>query len=92
MNPVLDSDFLKNLKKVDIRIRKSFKERIILFSKNPTDPQLKNHALRGQYEGYRSIDITANYRAVYKEVKIGEEPVAYFSLLGTHEELYGKRN
>lgn len=92
MNPVLDSDFLKKLKKVDVKIRKSFKERIILFSKNPTNPELNNHALKEQYEGYKSIDITVDYRAIYEEVKIGGEKVAYFVILGTHEELYGKSN
>lgn len=92
MNTVLDSDFLKKLKKVDVRIRKSFKEKIILFSKNPVDPQLNNHALREQYEGYKSIDITADYRAIYEEVKIKRKKVSYFILLGTHEELFGISN
>lgn len=91
MNPVLDADFLKRFKKVDVKIRKSFKEKIILFSKNPNDPQLNNHALKDEYEGYMSIDITADYRAIYKEAQIGGEIVAYFIELGTHDQLYRKR-
>lgn len=90
MNIVYDPAFYKKLKKVDARIRTSVKERIQLFSSNPTDPQLNNHPLKASYCRYRSIDITADYRAIYKEVKIGDEIVAYFVALGTHEELYAK--
>jgi len=39
--------------------------------------------------GCRSIDVTADYRAIYKEVREGKEFNAYFVALGTHEELYG---
>lgn len=80
--------FLKIFKKVDVRIRNSFKERILIFSKNPKDLQLNNHKLKREWLGYRSLDVTSNYRAIYREVTPGEEPVAYFVTLGTHEELY----
>lgn len=90
MNVVYDPDFLEKLKKVDVRIRKSIKEKILLFSNSPNDPQLDNHPLQEKYQGYKSIDITFDYRAIYKEVQIGGEIVAYFVVLGTHKELYGK--
>lgn len=83
-----DPAFIKALKKADVRIRKSFKERIDIFAKNPLDPQLNNHLLRKPYEGLRSIDITADYRAVYQETEVGKEKLAYFVILGTHQELY----
>ncbi len=57
--------FLKLFKQVDVRIRKSFKERIILFSKNPHDLQLNNHVLKDPYTGCRSIDVSADWRAIY---------------------------
>lgn len=85
-----DPAFIKALKKVDVRIRKSFKERIAIFAKNPYDQQLNNHALREPYEGLRSIDITNDYRAVYEEITENDEEIAYFSILGTHYELYKK--
>lgn len=86
-----DPAFLKKLKKLNIRLRKSVKERIILFSKDQNELQLDNHALRDEYKGFRSIDITSDYRAIYKETQIGDEVAAYFIILGTHKELYGKR-
>lgn len=88
MKIVYDPVFINSLKRVNVRIRKSFKERILLFSKDPYNPHLDNHALREKYQGYRSIDITADYRAIYKERHQGEEIIAYFTELGTHEQLY----
>jgi len=82
--------FLKTFKKVDVRIRKSFKEKILIFTKDPLDLRLDNHELKKEWQGYRSIDITSDYRAVYKETQIEDETVAYFVALGTHKELYQK--
>jgi len=85
-----DPDFLTKLKKVDIRIHKSFKQRIRIFLEDPDSPQLNNHLLRKPYLGYRSIDITVDYRAFYEVINEGEEIVVYFSVLGTHDQLYRK--
>lgn len=81
--------FFRQYKKANIRIRGSVDEKIKVFLKDPDDPQLDNHQLKDEYLGYRSIDITSDYRAVYRETQIGEDVVAYFETLGTHEELYG---
>ncbi|TSC85748.1 MAG: translation repressor RelE [Microgenomates group bacterium Gr01-1014_7] len=88
MNVKLDPDLLKKLKKLDIRIRNSFREKILIFQKNPNESLLNNHELRDQYKGLRSIDITNDYRAIYEEMTAGEDTIAYFSILGTHNELY----
>lgn len=87
---IYDPAFLNQIKKVNVRIRKSFKERIGLFLKNPNDPMLNNHPLRDEYSGYRSIDITSEWRGLYTEKYTDEDTVAYFVILGTHDELYGK--
>lgn len=88
MNVKLDPDFFRKLKKLDVRIRRSFKEKMAIFTKNPHDQSLNNHKLREPYKGLRSIDITNDYRAVYEEVTKDDEEIAYFSILGTHDELY----
>lgn len=82
--------FLKNFKKVDVRIRKSFKEKILLFAKNPNDSQLNNHELTKEWQGHRSIDVTVDYRAVYKKETLGKDKAAHFVILGTHDQLYKK--
>lgn len=90
MKVVLDSDLLRKLKKIDVKVRKAFKEKILLFSKNPNDSQLNNHKLKDEYEGYLSINITSDYRAIYKKTQITGADVGYFVDLGTHEQLYKK--
>lgn len=86
-----DPAFIKALKQADVRISKSFKEKIAIFAKNPYNLNLNNHKLKQEYEGYRSIDITADWRAIYEEIDTGEEEkTAYFFAIGTHEQLYEK--
>ena len=84
----LSKRFQEKLKKQNVRIRKSFKERIHLFIKNPSDPILDNHPLHREFTGYRSIDITANYRAVFEILQEAEETIYFFFLFGTHKELF----
>jgi len=85
-----DPQFLKKLKKLDVRIRKSFKERILLFARDPQNSQLNNHSLRREYTNFRSIDITNDWRALYTEKNEEDEIIAYFEEIGTHKELYGE--
>ncbi len=51
---------------------------------DPFNARLRNHPLLGKYNGYRSIDIRPDLRAVYKDY--GDE--AIFVALGTHSQLY----
>lgn len=88
MKIVYDHGFLQKFKKANIRIRKSIKERILLFSKDSSNPRLNNHPLKKEFLGYRSIDITGDFRVVYKETEIEKETAVYFITFGTHKELY----
>ncbi len=80
-------NFKKQYKKIPQKIKQRLKERVNIFGKDPFDPLLHNHALAGNFEGYRSIDITGDVRAVYKAL---DENTVEFALIGTHHELYGK--
>lgn len=82
--------FLETLKKANVKIRKSFKQRITVFAADPYNPQLNNHLLKDNYQGYRSINVTSDWRAIYQEVLIAGKKNAYFIALGTHRQLYGK--
>ncbi len=84
-----NTEFITHYKKVEVRIAKAVDQKLQIFAKNPYDYGLRNHPLRDEWGGYRSIDITNDYRAIYKEVYEGEEINAYFVALGTHKELYG---
>jgi addiction module RelE/StbE family toxin len=92
MKAQLSPRLLKKVKTVDVRIRRRFYLRIAIFEKNHLGPILNNHALKSEYSGYRSINITADYRAVYEEVDAGDDKkIAYFIALGTHEELFSPK-
>ncbi len=79
---------LRKLATQEIKI--SFRETLELFVENPQHPQLRNHALRGRYAGYRSIDITGDWRAVFQTRVTETQEIVTFQFLGTHEQLYGK--
>ena len=57
--------FDKQYAKLNFKVKLSFKRRISLFKANPFEVTLSNHALKGKYLGYRSIDITGDVRALY---------------------------
>ena len=80
------SKFKKKIKKIPTEIIHKFKERSKLFEKNQFEHILSNHKLHGEYAGYNSINITGNYRAVFKYVT--EDQVIFYDI-GTHPELYG---
>ena len=65
-------NFIKQSKKLNPKLRNQLVQRITLFSTNPLDSQLRDHQLKGQYKQYRSIDVTGDYRALYK-VKENEQ-------------------
>ena len=80
--------FYRLYKKTNVRIKKEVDRKIKIFRQDPLHPSLHNHELRDEYQGLRSIDVTTDYRAIYEEIKVDDETIAYFSLLGTHKQLY----
>ncbi len=92
MRVQLTPELIKKVKKQDVRIRKSFKIAINLFSKDPNYLGLNNHSLSKEWEGFKSIDITSDLRAVYQEISEADETFAYFVDLDTHDQLYRKHN
>jgi addiction module RelE/StbE family toxin len=77
--------FNKQRKAAPLEIKQALRDALDLFSEDPTHPSLRNHSLTGEYAGFRSIDVTEDWRAVYRE-----EPERFlFMELGTHSQLYG---
>ncbi len=83
-----DPDFITKLKKLDVRVHKSFKESLTIFIDHPHNPQLNNHPLKRNYLGYRSIDITNDWRVIFSEKIEQGETIAFFVGIGNHKELY----
>ena len=85
MNITLHKDFEKQFIKLNPSQQKKFRERRNIFLQEQFHPSLNNHALKGKYLGYRSINITGDLRAIYK--KIGEDIM--FIDIDSHSNLYG---
>lgn len=89
MRIIYHARFIKELSKTPKKIQSVVKTKIHLFSNNPRHPLLRNHLLIGEYKGYRSINITGDWRAIYYESdSLTDKPSAIFLTLGTHSKLY----
>lgn len=81
--------FKKQYEKADSKIKDAFDQRFELFKEDIFHSLLNNHALTGQYSGYKSINVTGDWRAIYSESEDENgRKIIIFELLGTHSELY----
>jgi addiction module RelE/StbE family toxin len=78
--------FNKSYKKCSAKVQKQFKKRLKLFLENPYNPLLENHALYGEWQDFRSINVTGDYRALYYNLN---DDIVEFFIVDTHNNLYG---
>ena len=78
--------FSKQYDRSPQKVKLAFNGRLKLFIKDKHHPLLYNHALTGNYAGFRSISITGDWRALYSEAENGE--LIFFEFIGTHSQLY----
>ncbi|KKR31853.1 MAG: hypothetical protein UT65_C0015G0015 [Parcubacteria group bacterium GW2011_GWF2_39_8b] len=86
MHIAFSSSLNKKIKKIPTKIVDKFFERLEIFKKDIFSPILNNHKLHAEYEGCSSINVTGNFRAIFKHV---DDNHVVFSDLDTHPELYG---
>ena len=79
-------NFEKQIIKLRPNVREKFYDQLSLFMIQPNTPLLNNHALKGKYVGYRSINITGDVRALFFR---DQGRVIFFAYIGTHSQLYG---
>jgi addiction module RelE/StbE family toxin len=77
--------FNKQRKSAPLAIKQAFRDALDLFSEDPTHSALRNHPLSDEYAGFSSIDVTEDWRALFRQ----EKDRIIFAYLGTHDELYG---
>lgn len=80
--------FLKHYSKLPLKIQEKTDAALFVFFGNPLDPILRNHALHGKYEGCRSIDITGDFRMIFRELSDGSYEILELLDIGTHSQLY----
>ncbi len=86
MKIVFKKTFVRQYGKLDIQSQKKIEKTIELFEKDPFDPQLRNHALKGILKGKRSISAGFDLRIIFEE----QDGYALIIMLavGSHNQLY----
>lgn len=82
---LLHKNFKKQYKKLRSSEKEKFKERRNLFVLDQFSSILNNHALHGEYAGYRSINITGDLRVFYEPK---DKDVVQFLIIDTHSNLF----
>lgn len=86
MEIIYSSKFARGYKKLPNNIKDSAEEQETVFRKNPFDPALKTHKLKGKLNGFLSFSIGYKYRIIFEFSK--DKNTAYFHSVGDHE-IYG---
>ena len=84
MNILLSKKFEKMFEKCPQEIKLKFIERLKIYRYDKYSTILNNHTLSGRLKGYRSINISGDYRAIFKE----KSTELIFIAIGTHSQLY----
>ena len=59
---------------------------LMVFRKDPFQPSLRNHELKGNLAGKRAISVGFDLRIIYSEE--GDHAVVYLLKTGTHNQVY----
>ena len=81
------SQFKKSFKKADRKIQVATIKRLVLFAHATHHPLLNTHSLTGKWRGYYSINVTGDWRAIFR---YSTDETVLFVELGTHSQLFGK--
>ncbi len=67
MRIIYHKKFLKQFEKLMLEKQEAVTEAVDLLRKNPFDPLLRNHPLRGDMKGQRSISAGFDLRIIFEE-------------------------
>jgi addiction module RelE/StbE family toxin len=59
--------------------------RLTLFQQNPSNPLLKDHALKGSDQHLRAFSISGDIRIIYQQL---DQDTVLFLDIGTHNQVY----
>lgn len=73
--------FEREYKNLSLKLKKAAEEKEKIFRKNPLDPRLKTHKLKGALKEFWSFSISWQYRIVFEFV---DENTIWFHSVGDH--------
>jgi len=83
MEIIYSSKFAREYKKLPKEIKDLAEEQEIIFRKNPFNPTLKTHKLKGKFAGFLSFSIGYKYRIIFEFSK--DKKTIYFHAVGDHD-------
>ena len=81
---IFNKSFYKDYEKLPKKIQDKFWNRLEIFKENKTNKILNNHSVDKAFTNCRRINVTGDYRAIFKEY----DDMVVFVNIGTHSELY----
>lgn len=78
MEIIYSSKFAREYKKLPNNIKNIAEEQEIIFRKDPFDPKLKTHKLKGKLSGFLSFSIGYKYRIIFEFAK--DKNTVYFHI------------
>ena len=82
INVQYSKHFKKQFRKLPPKMQQQFKERLKILLRNPQHPTLNIHALKGQYVGCFSMNVSGDIRAIFR--RKSAETTLLFLLIGAH--------
>jgi len=83
MEIIYSSKFAREYKKLPDNIKDIAEEQESFFRKDPFDPKLKTHKLKGKLSGFLSFSIGSKYRIIFEFAR--EKNKVYFHSVGNHD-------
>ncbi len=83
MEIIYSQKFAKEYKKLSESVKRIAEIKEKIFRKNPFDPKLKTHRLKGRLKDFYSFSIDYKYRIIFEFLK--NKKVVYFHLVGKHD-------
>ena len=80
---VYSSRFARSYKKLPTRVKRVAEKRERIFRRDPFDPRLKTHKLKGGLVGHWSFSITYSYRIVFRFAS-KDRKIVYWDDVGNH--------
>lgn len=77
--------FNKQFQKLPSKQQKQTRAAVALFVQDVTTPSLRNHGLKGEWHGYRSITAGGDLRLHFQVITDNK---VLFVAVGTHSQLY----
>ncbi len=76
--------FQKHFRKLSPKVKDKFYQQLEIFLASPLDQRLHNHTVDTAFPGCRSLDVTGDYRAIFRE----DGGDVIFIDIDTHSNLY----